>query len=165
MSMNSGSSLNNNLLDDIKAGFGGYGFLDYYIKKLQGHMANKLNVPSFQIVKRVQQFGEPIGEAQGQILKMDNNRGVFITYSKTGSPLLQRGVLAHELGHIALHYGLSSKNAQMPSEHEKEATAFAYLILTDRSAHYDSFSDGGDKNDIVCILKEICKDFEPSIKD
>ncbi|MCL1819951.1 MAG: ImmA/IrrE family metallo-endopeptidase [Oscillospiraceae bacterium] len=116
------------------------GYLDRYINKTRIYMARKHSSPKFKITKRTPSFTEKRlgvneGIAYAVISEQGVKHGAMITYANNGCSFSERAIIAHELGHVALHYDLINVTP-MEDKHEQEATIFAEQLLIHRSEHY-----------------------------
>jgi Zn-dependent peptidase ImmA (M78 family) len=157
-----------NRFNDVKNMANDDGLLDYYVKKTRDYMAEKFGKQKFQIIKRTTKFTDVLKKTEGRVDIFEDYNGVIINYSEGKDDLVKRGVIAHELGHVAMHYELIEQKIEMQDEHEKEATDFAELVLKDHSVHYDNLPDSyytreshvvGD-DAIKKVLKKIYKKHE-----
>jgi hypothetical protein len=122
------------------------GLLDRYIDKTRRYMI-KNGLERFEINKSVAPWAKlsrPGGRAFPQKGRT-GYEGAIIRYSKSENDLETRAIVAHELGHIALHFDKLSDEKYEPEKHdpeeEKEATEFARLVLMDRSKRNEKLKD------------------------
>jgi hypothetical protein len=117
------------------------GLLDRYINKTRKYMIEK-GFPEFEINKSVTSWAK-LSRPAGQVLRRKDSTGyewAIIQYSKGKNDLETRAVVAHELGHIALHFDELPAARDEPSK-QKQATEFAKFVLMDRSKRYNKLKE------------------------
>ncbi|MCL2603534.1 MAG: hypothetical protein FWD90_03565 [Defluviitaleaceae bacterium] len=108
---------------------------DYYfddcINKFKHYIKHIKGVSAVSITRHSPSFFTTLKEWQGLIVVQKTGQGfnIIITLFENGDRLIKLGVLNHELGHGFMHFDMLLNNASMQALQEKEATAFAELIL------------------------------------
>ena len=118
------------------------GLLDRYIDKVRRYMIRE-GFGGFEINKSVAPWAK-LSRPGGKALYTTDGTAI-IRYSKSENDLETRAIVAHELGHIALHFRKLSDEGYDPEKYdpkeEMESTEFARLVLADRSKRYDKLKD------------------------
>lgn len=109
-------------------------YFDAEREKKNKHSNVRSELSHFQIIKI------PSKALSGNISKLLVSKNIAtIHYPESADPLTRRILIAHELGHLYLHYKEGDSNSLViEPEKEKEATLFAKQLLGGRCDFYDS---------------------------
>ena len=146
------------IFNDVKNQNSGDGYLDTYIKKVEKYMTEIYKTEkTFFIKKMCPKFGlakENFDEYKAYVVPtaMNNKQwGAIIYFSEEGDGFTKRALIAHELGHLAVHFDLLPT---MKSEQEVEANFFALQLLCDRSDSYENLKNTEYIMDHYCVSSD-----------